>query len=116
MKLFFGQRASHVFAWASVVALLVGGPASSYRDIEAAHIEAEPAHSDVARSIIYVKDAFVDPDLRSVFPDDATGLADKVTFADPYVKASPLAPSDECLQAEACIDQYLCLPASAQGR
>src|SRR6266436_4507675 len=95
MKRFFGQRASHGFAWASLVALLVGGPASSYRDIEAAHIEAEPAHSGVARSSVYVKDALVDPDLRSVFPDDATALADKGAFAEPYVKPSPLAPSDE---------------------
>jgi hypothetical protein len=107
MKRFFGQRASHGFAWASLVALLVGGPASSYQDIEAAHIEAEPAHSGVARSSVYVKDALVDPDLRSVFPDDATALADKAAFTEPYVKPSPLAPSDQCLQAEVCIDQYL---------
>ena len=82
MKRFFGQRASHGFASASLVALLVGGPASSYRDIQAAQIEAEPADSGVARSSVYVQDALVDPDLRSVFPDDATALADKVAIAE----------------------------------
>ena len=116
MKRFLGQRASHGFAWASLVALLVGGPASSYQDIQAAQIEAEPAHAGVAGSSVDVKDALVELDLRSVFPDDATALADKAAIAEPYVKPGPLASTDECLQAEACIDQYLCLPASAQGR
>jgi len=107
MKRFFDQRASHGFAWASLVALLVSGPASSYRDIEAAHIESEPAHSGVARSSVYVKGALVAPDLRSVFADDAAALADKAALAEPYAEPGPLAPSDACLQAEACIDQYL---------
>jgi hypothetical protein len=62
---------------------------------------------DVARTSVYMKDALVEPDLRSVFSDDAAALADKAAVAEPYLKPIPQAPSDECLQAEVCIDQYL---------
>jgi hypothetical protein len=97
------------FVWASLAALLVGGPASPDRDVEAALVDAALAHSGVARSDSYATVALADPDVRLVFPEPgaATALADQAAFAAPDVKASPLETSDECLLAEDCIDQYL---------
>jgi hypothetical protein len=100
MKRFFGQRRSHSFIWASLAALLVGGPASHDRDVEAASVEAALAHSDVASSGSYAKVALADPGV-------ATALADQAAFAEPDVKPRPLRTSEECLLAEDCIDQYL---------
>src|SRR3979490_3194388 len=102
-------RGSHGFVWASLAVLLVGGPASPDRDVEAAPVEAALAYSDVARSSSYAKVALADPDVRLVLPDPgvATALADAAAFAEPDVKPSPLETSEECLLAEDCIDQYL---------
>ena len=49
------------FVWASFAALLVGGPASPDRDVEAALVDAALAHSGVARSDSYATVA--DPDI-----------------------------------------------------
>src|SRR6266480_3378641 len=100
---------SHGFVWASLAALLVGGPASPDRDVEAAPVAAALAHSDVARASSYAKVALTDPDVRLVSPDPgvATALADQAAFVEPDVKLSPLETSDECLLAEDCINQYL---------
>ena len=108
MKTFFGRRGSHCFVWASLAALLVGGPASPDRDVEAAPVEAALARSDVARASSYAKIALADPDVR-LLPDPgvATALSDQAAFAEPDVKQSPLETSEECLLAEDCIDQYL---------
>ena len=97
------------FVWASLAALLVGGPASPDRDVEAALVEAALTHSGVARSDSYATVALADPNVRSVFsePGAATALADQAAFGAPDVKPSPLETSDECLLAEDCIDQYL---------
>jgi hypothetical protein len=97
------------FVWASLAALLVGGPASPNRDVAAAPAEAALAHSDVARASSYAKVALTDPGVRLVLPDPgvAIALADQAAFAKPDVKPSPLEISDECLMAEDCIDQYL---------
>jgi hypothetical protein len=102
-------RGSHGFVWASLAALLVGGPASPDRDVEAAPIEAALAHSDVARSGSYAKVALGDPDVRLVLPNPgvATAPADQAVFGELDVKPIPLKTSDECLPAEDCIDQYL---------
>jgi hypothetical protein len=109
MKTFFGRNGSRCFVWVSLAALLVGGPASPARDVEAAPVEAALAHPDVARSGSYAKVALADPDVRLVLPDPgvATALADQAALAEPDVKPSPLETSDECLLAEDCIDQYL---------
>src|SRR5438552_9005838 len=102
-------RGSYGFVWASLAALLVGGPASPDRDVEAAPLEAALAHSAVARSGSYAKVAVADSDARLVLPDPAVAIAlvDRAAFAEPDVKPSPLETSDECLLAEECIDQYL---------
>ena len=108
MKTFFGRSGSRCFVWASLAALLVGGPASPDRDVEAAPVDAALARSDVARFSSYAKIALADPDVR-LLPDPgvATALADQAAFAEPDVKQSPLETSEECLLAEDCIDQYL---------
>ena len=108
MKTSFGRSGSRCFVWASLAALLVGGPASPDRDVEAAPVEAALARSDVARFSSYAKIALADPDER-LLPDPgvATALADQAAFAEPDVKQSPLETSEECLLAEDCIDQYL---------
>ena len=108
MKTFFGRSGSRCFVWASLAALLVGGPASPDRDVEAAPVEAALARSDDARFSSYAKIALADPDER-LLPDPgvATALADQAAFAEPDVKQSPLETSEECLLAEDCIDQYL---------
>ena len=109
MKRFLDRRGSRCFVWVSLAALLVGGPTSTDRDVEAAPVEAALARSDVARSGSYAKVALADPDARLVLPERgvATAHADQAAFTDPDVKPSPLETSDEWLLAEDCIDQYL---------
>ena len=69
------------FVWASLAALLVGGPASPDRDVEAALVDAALAHSGVARSDSYATVA--DADVTLVFPEPgaATALADQAARA-----------------------------------
>src|SRR5260370_189245 len=109
MKRFFSQRRFHGFVWVCLAALLVGGPASPDRNVKAAPVDAALARSDVARSGSYAKVALADPDVRLVLPHSgvATALPEQAAFAEPDVRPSPLETSDECLLAEACIDQYL---------
>ena len=83
MTRLFGQRGSRGFVWASLAALLVGGPASADRDVEAAFAQAARVH--FVRAGSNAKVALADPDAR-VFSDP--GLA--AAFAEPDARDADL--------------------------
>ena len=116
------KRGVHCVVWGSLASVLYAGPTNLDRDVKAATTRPDADAAVAQTTVVAVTRPSTAPAQPAAgFPQFAPGLAEQtfrlaaVTPSDTSVStpeistppASPPEPSDECLLAQDCIDQYL---------